>query len=83
MGEGGVKQDIRSIFLRNFFNFDFVEFILPATRTSLISVEQSAYSPWIEEPCDLLQESFKDTVHIQHTLKAKSLNRWEFQYLAA
>ena len=77
--KGGVKQDIRSIFLRNFFNFDFVEFILPATRTSLISVEQSSYSPWTDEPSNL-EDSFKDTLRMQHTPKAKNLNRSEFQY---
>ena len=80
VGEGGVKQDIMYIFLYNFLNFNSVEFILPATRTSFISVEQSAYRPLTEEePCDL-QESFKDTLQIKQIPKAKSLNRSEFQY---
>ena len=30
------NQAIKYIFVRNFLNFDFVEFILPATRTPLI-----------------------------------------------
>ena len=50
MGEGGVKQDITCL-LRNFLNFDFIEFIWPATFT-FITVEQSAYNPWTDEPYD-------------------------------
>ena len=52
--EGGVKQNFTYIFLRNFLNFVSIEFILPATRNSLISVKQSVYSPWTKEPCYLL-----------------------------
>ena len=43
VGEGGVKQDIT--YLGNFLNFDSVEFLLLATRTPFITVEQSACNP--------------------------------------
>ena len=66
MNEGGVKQDITYIFLRNWLNFDSVEFKLPATRISLITVEQSANNPGTEEPCDL-QDSFIATLRMRHS----------------
>ena len=66
-GRGKTKYHVH--FFSKFRNFVSDTFILPAIRTPLISVEQSAFSPWTEEPCDL-QDSFKDTLHTQHTLKA-------------
>ena len=78
--EGGrVKTRYHVIFFfLNSLNFDFVEFILAATRT-LIIVEQSTYSFRNKKMCDL-QDSFQDILYIQHTSTAKSLNRSEFQY---
>ena len=77
VGEEGVRQDITYTFFFNFLNFDSVEFILPATHTPLINVEQSAHNSWTEEACDL-QVFFKDASHIQHTPKVESFIRSEF-----
>ena len=57
-GREGSNEVSRTFFLRKFFKLSIV-LVLPATRTPVISVEQSVYNSWTEEPCDL-QDSFKD-----------------------